>query len=314
MMAETDGRTSVESSSPPRNYYALPVLKPAHWKWEIVTYFWIGGIAAGSYLIAAIADLLGSEEDRAVAKVGRFIACPLLLVCPLLLIKDLGRPERFYNMFRIFKLKSPMSVGSWALLVFGGFSGLSALLEVAPLGPRARLARRLLGLLGAPLAVFIGGYTGVLISATAIPLWWRNRLLWGPLFLSSAFSTGLAAIEGMLALGGARHPRALRRLGSAHLFGLVLEAGLLLASIRRLGKAGDPLIRGRWSSLFVPGTVGLGLATPILLSLGGGEPGRRVSVARALCVLVGGLILRTCVIYAGRGSTEDPNSYLAADD
>jgi formate-dependent nitrite reductase membrane component NrfD len=297
-----------------RNYYALPVLKPAHWKWEIVTYFWMGGIAAGAYVVAAVADLLGGEEDRATAKTGRLIAFPLLLLCPLLLIKDLGRPERFYNMLRIFKLRSPMSVGSWALFVFGGFTGLSALLELAPLRHRARAqgVGRLLGLLGAPVGLFVGGYTGVLISATAIPLWWRNRLLWGPVFVASAYSTGIAAIEAALVLSGAGRPRALRRLGSAHLFGLLVEAGLLLASVRRLGKAGDPLVRGRWSSLFVPGTTGVGLALPILLSLRGGEPGRGMSAIRALCVLVGGFVLRTCIIYAGRDSADDPTVYLDA--
>jgi formate-dependent nitrite reductase membrane component NrfD len=295
-----------------RNYYSLPVLKPAHWKWEIVLYFWLGGIAAGSYVVAAIADVLGNDEDRATARAGRLIAFPLLLVCPLLLIKDLGRPERFYNMLRIFKLKSPMSVGSWALFVFGGFTGLSALLEMPPLAGlgNARRFGRLLGLLGAPVGLVIGGYTGILISATAVPLWWRNRLLWGPLFLASAFSTGVAAIETMLSVTRSGGPGAWRRLSSAHLFGLLLEAGLLVASIRRLGRAGDPLVRGRWSSLFLPGVAGVGLAAPILLSLSGREGGRGMSTVRALCVLLGGLVLRTCVVYAGRDSVEDPTTYL----
>lgn len=295
-----------------RNYYSLPVLKAAHWKWEIVLYFWLGGIAAGSYVIAAIADLLGNDEDRATARTGRLIAFPLVLVCPLLLIKDLGRPERFYNMLRIFKLKSPMSVGSWALFAFGGFTGLSALLEMPPLAGvgGARGVGRLLGLLGAPLGLVIGGYTGVLLSATAVPLWWRNRLLWGPLFLASAFSTGVAAIETMLSLTRSGGPTAMRRLGSAHLFGLLLEAGLLAASIGRLGQAAAPLVRGRWSSLFLPGVAGVGLAAPILLSLSGREGGRGMSTFRALCVLLGGLVLRTCVVYAGRDSAEDPTTYL----
>jgi formate-dependent nitrite reductase membrane component NrfD len=295
-----------------RTYHDLPVLKRAHWKWEIVLYFWLGGIAAGAYVIAAIADLLGSEDDRATARTGRLIAFPLVLVCPLLLIKDLGRPERFYNMLRIFKLKSPMSVGSWALFAFGGFAGLSALLEMPALdhGRGARAAGRWLGLAGMPAGLFIGGYTGVLISATAIPLWWRNRLLWGPVFLASAFSTGVAAIETILSLTRTGGPGAMRRLGSAHLFGLLVEAGLLGASISRLGRAGDPLVRGRWRSLFLPGVAGVGLAAPILMSLSRREAGRGMSTVRAVCVLIGGLILRTCVVYAGRDSVEDPSTYL----
>src|SRR5579859_4218528 len=90
-------------------YYGLPVLKRPHWKWEIALYFWAGGTAAGAYTVATIAELAG---DRTVARAGRWVALPLLIVSPMLLIKDLGRPEKFYNMLRIIKLVSPMSVGT----------------------------------------------------------------------------------------------------------------------------------------------------------------------------------------------------------
>ena len=292
-------------------YYGLPILKRPHWKWEIVLYFWLGGIAAGAYVVAALADVFGDEDDRPTVRAGRLLALPLLVVCPLLLIKDLGRPEKFYNMLRIFKLKSPMSVGSWGLFIFGGLSGLSALLELAAEQDGWRRLRRLVAVLGSPLGLFIGGYTGVLLSATAIPLWASNRLLWGPVFLSSAFSTGTAAIELALALAGAGRPRTLAKLERLHLFGLLTEAGLVLASLRRLGRAGEPLIRGTWSSLFVPGTLGIGLAAPLVLGLTSRRsPGRVMILARALCILVGGLSLRASVVYGGRTSADDVRAYL----
>lgn len=97
-----------ESQEP--TYYDYPVLKAPVWSWEIVWYFFFGGLAAGCYVIASIASLFGSSEDRAVVRTGYYLSLLALLPCPPLLIKDLGRPERFLNMLRIFKLKSPMSV------------------------------------------------------------------------------------------------------------------------------------------------------------------------------------------------------------
>src|SRR5216110_1934262 len=112
-------------------YYDYPVLKAPVWKWEIVWYFFFGGLAAGCYVLASIAALFGSREDRAVARAGYYLSLLSLLPCPMLLIKDLGRPERFLNMLRIFKVKSPMSMGVWGLLSFSLFSGLTAVIQAA---------------------------------------------------------------------------------------------------------------------------------------------------------------------------------------
>src|SRR5207248_7415343 len=119
-----------------------------------------------------------------VARRGHALSLVALLPCPLLLILDLGRPDRFLNMFRVLKLRSPMSLGSWALAAFGPFCALSAL---SP--------RRALALVGLPFALFVAGYTGVLLAATAVPLWTKNHLLLGPLFLSSSFSSAAAALR-----------------------------------------------------------------------------------------------------------------------
>ena len=99
------------------SYYGYPVLKAPTWRWEIIWYFFFGGLAAGCYVIASIAALFGSREDRAVARAGYYLSLLSLLPCPILLIKDLGRPERFLHMLRIFKVKSPMStrVRIWRL-------------------------------------------------------------------------------------------------------------------------------------------------------------------------------------------------------
>lgn len=92
-------------------YYDYPVLKEPFWGWEIIWYFFFGGLAAGCYIIASIAALFGSREDRATVRTGYYLSLLALLPCPALLVKDLGRPERFLNMLRMFKVKSPMSIG-----------------------------------------------------------------------------------------------------------------------------------------------------------------------------------------------------------
>ncbi|MGZ3611145.1 MAG: NrfD/PsrC family molybdoenzyme membrane anchor subunit, partial [Ktedonobacteraceae bacterium] len=79
------------------SYYDYPVLKAPVWRWEIIWYFFFGGLAAGCYVIASIAALFGSREDRAVVRAGYYLSLLSVLPCPFLLIKDLGRPDRFLH-------------------------------------------------------------------------------------------------------------------------------------------------------------------------------------------------------------------------
>jgi hypothetical protein len=120
-----------EQESQEVSYYDYPVLKQPFWSGEIAWYFFFGGLAAGCYVIASIASFFGSKEDRAVVRTGYYLSLLALLPCPLFLIKDLGRPERFLHMLRIFKVKSPMStrVRIWHLNLFAHtLSLLSAIL------------------------------------------------------------------------------------------------------------------------------------------------------------------------------------------
>jgi formate-dependent nitrite reductase membrane component NrfD len=192
------------------SYYDYPVLKAPTWHWEIVWYFFSGGLAAGCYVIASIASLFGSREDRAVARAGYYLSLLALLPCPPLLIKDLGRPERFLHMLRIFKVKSPMSMGTWALVSFSLFSGVTALIQAARDGMLGRwwgarllaaLPQGLLALPGTALGMFLGGYTGVLLTAISVPLWSRSKVL-GAVFISSAISASAALLSCVLRLTG----------------------------------------------------------------------------------------------------------------
>ena len=143
-----------------------PIIKPPVWTWEVPLYFWFGGIAAGSSFVALACDLAGDERS---ARGRAQVALGALGPSPPLLIADLGRPERFLNMLRIFKPRSPMSMGAWCLTVFGDLAAARGRRRPAR---RGRAAQRL-GAANAVLGGYLGSYTGVLLASTAVPLWAR---------------------------------------------------------------------------------------------------------------------------------------------
>ncbi|GAC1472610.1 MAG: hypothetical protein PVS3B1_12080 [Ktedonobacteraceae bacterium] len=310
-------------------YYNYPVLKAPIWRWEIVWYFFCGGLAAGSYVVASIATLFGSKEDRAVARAGYYVSLLALLPCPPLLIKDLGRPERFLNMMRMFKVKSPMSMGVWGLLTFSLFCGLSATLQAARDGLLGRwwgskiLASIPLKLLAAPgivFGVFLGGYTGVLLAATSIPLWSRSKLL-GAVFVASALSTGTALISCTLRIVGAP-TKVLRKLERLELVNMLVELVGLLAFLRGSGRAARPLVGALpteqgmtfWRFMF-----GSGLVLPLLLqtfqllkkpATSHAKERGGIGLLISLLVLIGGYFLRRTVVDAGHVSSADAHTTL----
>jgi formate-dependent nitrite reductase membrane component NrfD len=309
-------------------YYDYPVLKQPVWRWEIVWYFFLGGLAAGCYVIASIASLFGSKEDRAVARTGHYLSLLALLPCPLLLIKDLGRPERFLNMLRIFKVKSPMSMGVWGLLTFSFFSGTAAVIQAARDGLLGRwwgakllaaLPQKLLAVPGILSGMFLGGYTGILLTATSVPLWSRSKLL-GAVFISSAFSTSAALISLVLRIAGAP-ASALRKLERLELVAMLTEMAGLLAFLRGSGRAARPLVGNGpreqgaafWRFMF-----GAGLLLPLLLQTRALFDTPRHSRDRragrglliSALVLLGGYFLRRTLIEAGRTSSTDARTTL----
>jgi formate-dependent nitrite reductase membrane component NrfD len=163
---------------------------------------------------------------------------------------------------------------------------------------------------------FVGGYTGVLLAITAVPLWTRNYLLMGPLFLASAMSNATAALALVAALRGAPHST-LRRL--ERLDGLVLlgELALLLAVRRNLGPVlGRPLATGRLARLFKGGVFGAGIALPLALqamALGvGGWPARALAIVASGATLAGGFVFRYVIVMAGHASADDPEATFHA--
>ena len=302
----------------PSTYYGVPPIHKPHWKWLIISYFFLGGLSAGSYVVATIAALIGHREDRDTVRVGRYLALLAVLPCPILLILDLGRPERFLYMLRVVKLRSPMSLGTWGLLAYSGFATLSAAAQASGDGWLRGPARALraapsrsIGVIGSLFGFFVGGYTGVLLGATAVPIWARNARLLGPLFLSSALAVACSAISIILALLPGRRDGALERLRRAETVAALGELIAVAAVHLNSGALGKPLHEGRIGRLHLTGSVGLGILFPLILHTAGrtlGLPHRLVVVLASIASLVGGFIMKYAVVMAGHVSADDPTA------
>ncbi len=302
-----------------RTYYNQPLIKKAHWSWEVILYFFLGGMAGGSYLAATLADLLGSARDVPLIRVGRYLSFVCILISPILLVKDLGRPERFLHMMRVLKLRSAMSLGTWGLTLFGLFCGLTTahqaakdgLLNWLPFFPRLlkALPVKLIESIGSFFGLFVASYTGVLLSSTAVPVWARARHILGPLFLTSGVSTGLSGLSLILSLGRNQQDT-LERLERAELIAMTTELGLISALPPTLGPLHKPVFRGRLGLIFNVGTIGAGLLLPLLTrlrwKLARKPTPRTVNIGASFLALVGGLILRYVWVVAGRVSADDP--------
>jgi formate-dependent nitrite reductase membrane component NrfD len=267
------------------------MLKTPEWGMMIVLYFFFGGIAGGAYFTAAIADNFGNRAGR-VARVGYLLSLPLVALCGLLLIADLGVPMRFLNMLRTLKFWDPMSIGAWALGVFGAFSLVSSILSFSTSDSTAAL-RRKIGLVGMLFGFFLASYTGVLLSATAQPFWSAARLM-GALFLASGASTGMAAVALILFLMGGSDG-GLDRVKTADRYSMIFELILLAIFLALLGSAAQPITSGHMAPLFWGGLVVIGLLVPLVLDFLGHRV-KAVGALSAVLVLVGGFVLRYVVL------------------
>ena len=314
---ETSHHPEADTRRDDKNYYGIPPIKHAHWTWQIPVYFWIGGIGAGVHLFSTVAQLLG-HEDRALIRTSRYTVLLTMILSPILLIWDLGRPERFYNMLRIVKLRSPMSTQSWSLLIFGNLTGLLATRQAAEDGLLGRgvisrlvmslIPARLLSVLALPFGLFVGFNTGNLISATSVPMWARNWMLMAPTFLTSGLSTALSLLSLVLHLGHRGEAKTLRALRRAEKATLVIEGALFAASLARMSRWSKPLFSRKVAPLFVGGGILAGIVAPMALLFGRETRGK--SMLASTLVLLGGLAFRFAMILGGRISADDPEAYF----
>jgi Ni/Fe-hydrogenase subunit HybB-like protein len=293
---------------PPAEHFATA----PHWEWWILGYFFFGGIAGGSYALGTLLRFAGGPRHESAARIAFIASFVALLPCPIFLTLDLGQPLRFWHMLVdtttggiALRLESPISLGSWALLVFGVFSFVSFLGAIAEIGrfratsPIARVLRGGAGLLwsaiGTVFGLFICGYTGVLLAVSNQPVWSDAGWVLGGMFLASALA-GSAAL--LLLFAGSRRDvdaDTTIRLERADRYFVILEAVLIVLFLVSVAVAGTiSKVLGVWIVLWV--VVILGLAAPFLAS----RVGRWPPVAAPLLGLLGVLALRALVIFSAQ--------------
>jgi formate-dependent nitrite reductase membrane component NrfD len=280
------------------SYYGRPVVKPSPWEKDIPAYLFLGGMAAGSSLLAAGAD---GTDRPSLRRAGRLSALFSIALGFIALVHDLGKPSRFVNMLRVAKPTSPMSVGTWILSVYGPAAGLAGAAEL-PFLPQ--FLRRLLGpfvrpagIAAAATAPAVASYTAVLLADTATPAWNSARRELPFVFVGSAAS----AAGGMgMVLASTSDAGPARRLAVAGAcVELAAEARMeqsmgLPAETLRNGRAGQLMRAAR--ALTIAGAAGalMGTRSRVLSALAG-----KALVAGSVCT-------RFAIFEAGQESARDP--------
>jgi formate-dependent nitrite reductase membrane component NrfD len=280
-----------------RSYYGRPVLKEPVWEHKIAYYMFAGGLAAGTAVLGAGADLTNRPALRRATRLGSLGA---VVASTYYLISDLGRPERFHHMLRVAKPTSPMSMGTWILAAFGPAAGLAGAAEVTPgrLGRLLKWLARPANLASAATAPALCSYTAVLLSHTAVPGWNEVRDELPFVFVGSAAASGGGF--GMIAapVAEAGPARTFAALGAAgeliagrimeHRMGLIKEA-YEHGHVGRLRKASEAAtLAGLLGTVFTA------------------RRSRAGAVASGLALLAGSLLQRLSVFEAGVETTRDP--------
>jgi formate-dependent nitrite reductase membrane component NrfD len=275
------------------------VLKPPTWTWQVPLYFFVGGVAGISALVALVAHVFG---NAGLVRAGLWVGFAGALMSAPLLIADLGRPARFLNMLRVFKLRSAMSVGAWTLAGFSSAVGLALVcheLILAGYGNNFLLMVEWVAEISAAQSgLILASYTSVLLGVTAIPVWSENRKLVPVVFLAGA----LGSAGGILELLGFLVP-------VTQFIGVVASAvEVFVAIIIELrGRYVDrPLREGAVGWLTRAGTALAGPLSLLLRIFSGHSPVARYLAAA--CFVIGALISRYAWIGAGRVSSRDPQA------
>jgi len=284
---------------------------PPHWEWYILGYFFLAGISGGSYVLGTMLRLWGDARDAIAARVAFLISFPTLLICPILLTLDLGQPLRFWHFLiddsaggLAFKVWSPMSLGAWALLIFGIFSFVMFLAALAEGGTVRALETaasfiagavgRVFVVVGAVLGLFVAAYTGVLLAVSNQPVWSDTWAL-GGLFLASGLSGAVATIllfsrRGAVVTDG--------KLMEADRYFIILELLLIALFLITLGGVVSKVLGGGWIILWL--VVLIGTLVPLIAEWRPTMRRQPPPVVVPVLVLVGVLALRAVIIFSAQ--------------
>jgi formate-dependent nitrite reductase membrane component NrfD len=300
---------------PAPTYYERPMLKPPHWGWNVVTYLFLGGVMGGLGLIQLLADS-SREDERLLKRTTRVASFVLAAANPLILISHLGRPERFLNMMRIVKVKSPMSLGVWGLVFYTGAAGANMTRELAVSGVLPRwmrfVAPAFLTPVQALLGAFTAGYTGVLLSASANPFWGSGKrhipaaCVCSGLASACALSSLLSMLE--------ENDAVVHKVERLEMVAAAAELAILAHFRTHAGDYGKPFFTGERGERVRNVTMVAGTLVPLGLNLLGAivklpkqVDAVRTAIASAL-TLYGGYVFRESLIEAGKASAQDPQA------
>jgi hypothetical protein len=283
-------------------YYGIPMLKEPQWSWEIPVYFFVGGAAGAAAVIAQFAQLTGAETE--LVRDARIVAGIGAVLSPALLVSDLGVPSRFLNMLRVFKVQSPMSVGVYIVSAFGPpsvLAGMASWLRSKRPGTMLKVIESAAGLFSALAGLGMATYTGVLIGATAIPVWNENIDSLPVHFALSGLGAGASAIQ----LMGHEDSRALNMLGIAASLGETFE-GIKLE--RKPGPVNEPLKKGTSGIITRLGGLLSGplpLALRLAAALAGQRRSKKLVRIAAASTVAGSFLTRVGWVRAGHASARD---------
>ncbi len=286
-------------------YYDRPQLKPAPFNPELVGFYvFLAGLSGAAAVIAAAADLAGGRRAAGLVRRGRLLSLLVLVLGAALLVLDLHTPQRFYNMLRIARPTSPMSIGSWLLMGFSGLAGATAAGEVLG-GAWRRLAR----VAQVPTAVAGAGmatYTAALLAATSTPLWAMAPRALAVRFAGASVAAAAAALA--MREGSAPHRRDLDAIALAGLAAELAGAG----AARRAGAARGVTTRLHtpWQTVEGVAATALGAAVPAGVLAVQALRRRPAPGAALVAILAGSALLRIAVIAAGEASAADPRISL----
>jgi hypothetical protein len=288
-------------------YYDLPAVKPTPFGWHVGVYLFISALCGAAQIIAAIAGRAGGGRMRPVARNGRYIAFAGSVAGPLLLMADLKTPRRWYNMLRIFRRTSPMSIGSYTLSAFAATSAATALGEALGEGGELPVAACVAEAPAVAAAAGMLTYTGALLSSTSTPLWAAQSPLLAARFASSGIASGAAALALAEALGGR-----MRNASTLELLALTAAATETVLTHRAEEKVREAQVHVPYGTLKKAGDALL-FAAPIacrVLALATGRRSRALSIASALSTLAGAALLRFAEFEGGKQSAQRAGDYL----
>jgi formate-dependent nitrite reductase membrane component NrfD len=282
-------------------YYDRPVLQEPVWIWAVPAYFYVGGAAGAAAVLGAAAQATRHDGLRGLVRRCRWISAVGTTVGAVLLVADLGRPERFLNMLRVFRPTSAMSMGSWTLAAAGALGSGAALFSDRR--GAARAVGDASGLAAGAIGLSLSGYTAVLLSDTAVPLWRHARRSLPFLFVASAMTSAASILQA--AELSDEEEKAVRVFD---VLGGIAESAAIMAVERDVAgvtRVGDALQAGLGGSLWRLAKIGSTAGLVLSLLPGRGRARNLVSAAVGTAT---GLGLKFAIFFAGKTSARDPRA------